>query len=112
LAWRGVGNQNSDNVMRIDPATMHPGQPSDRRRGDAVGEKVFTLPGRLLRAGPDLWVTDSKRDELVLDVSTGNPKARRIPTPAWPLAMVEGGGAVWAASFNGAVILRLDPAGP
>ena len=73
-------------------------------------EKVFTLPGRLLRAGPDLWVTDSKRDELVLlDVSTGNPKARRIPSPAWPLAIVEGGGAVWAASFEGGVILRLDP---
>jgi YVTN family beta-propeller protein len=76
-------------------------------------EKVFTLPGRLLRAGPDLWVTDSKRDELVLfDVSTGAAKARRIPTPGWPLAMVEGGGAVWAASFNDGVVLRLDPALP
>jgi len=76
-------------------------------------DKVFTLPGRLLRAGPDLWVTDSKRDELVLfDVSPGSPTPRRIPTPGWPLAMVEGGGVVWAASFNGGVILRLDPAGP
>lgn len=74
-------------------------------------EKIFTLPGRLLRAGPDLWVTDSKRHELVLlDVSTGNPKPRRIPSPEWPLAMVEGGGAIWAATFHGSVILRLDPA--
>jgi YVTN family beta-propeller protein len=74
-------------------------------------EKVFTLPGRLLRVGPDLWVTDSKRDEIVaFDVSTGNPKPRRLPSPAWPLAMVEGGGAIWVAAFDGGVILRLDPA--
>jgi YVTN family beta-propeller protein len=72
-------------------------------------EKVFALPGRLLRVGPDLWVSDSKRDELlVIDVSTGNAKPRRLPTPAWPLAMVEGGGAIWAASFDGGAVLRLD----
>ena len=71
---------------------------------------ALTLPGRMLRSGPDLWVTDSKRDEIVaFDVSASEPKPRRLPAPEWPMGIAEGGGAIWVTSFKGEAVLRLDP---
>lgn len=71
---------------------------------------MFTWPGRMLRSGPDLWVTDSHRDEIVaLDVSASEPRPRRLPAAEWPLAIAEAEGAIWVTSHKGGVVLRLDP---
>jgi len=76
-----------------------------RRIGD-----VFGQPGRMLRAGGELWVTDLDRERIaIFDLAQADSRPRYIPAPEIPLNLHEGDGAIWASSFVEGAVLRLDP---